>query len=148
MSKPQAQNQSDPQLVIVPDPQTEREGTIGYRPFKEQELFLEAFQLDQKGQPASKDNKTEFELREKIVGGSKDVTICAAPGSCVSKGGTFADQQRVVKGASYDVEKRFTTANGQSVRVYDAKKKESFDYVVVHASYEGGFKYEYRNDPR
>jgi hypothetical protein len=45
------------------------------------------------------------------------------------------------------VEKRFTI-DGKSAQVYDPGTKKSYDYVVVHSTYEGGFQFKFLNDPR
>jgi RHS repeat-associated protein len=139
--------QKDTQHVIVPDPQSERTGSYMGKAFKEQEVIYQTFKVDDKGSPTSTDKKTDFELREKIVAGSKDVWTCGTAGSCRSEGGAFGDQQRVFKGESYDVEKRFTI-DGKSAQVYDPGTKKSYDYVVVHSTYEGGFQFKFLNDPR
>jgi len=144
-NRPQAL--TDKEHVIVPDPQSLSSGTYMGKALKEQQVFYETFNADDKGSPTSKDKKTDFELREKIVAGTKDVVTCGAPGSCVSGGGAFADQQRVFKGGSYAVEKRFTI-DGKSVPVYDPQTKKSYDYVVVHSTYERGFQFKFLNDPR
>jgi hypothetical protein len=106
------------------------------------------FDIDKKGNIGSRDDHHTIELREKNVGGSKNVDICDGAGKCratPNDGGVLVDTWRVVKGENYAVEKHFTI-DGKSARVYAPATKKSYDYVQVHLSYENGFKVDYLND--
>jgi hypothetical protein len=113
-------------------------------------VYYKTFDVDKKGNPTSRDDNHTIELKEKNLGGSKDVGLCGGSQTCKATpkdGGVLVDTWRVFKGASYDVEKRFTI-DGKAAQVYDSGSKKNFDYVVVHSSYEKGFSVDYLNNQR
>jgi hypothetical protein len=131
------------QYLVFPDRDKDTTVSLPGNSFRQEDVYYKVFPADAKGNVTGpKDSSHEVELKEKVNSGN--VSACTAPGSC-KQHGTLVDTMRVLKGEDHSVEKRFTV-DGKTAKVYDQSTKKSFDYVLVKASYEKGFTFEFRND--